>query len=678
MLAHKAELDILLLFPPQWSPFQPALSMPSLSSWVKRAGFLCKSIDLNIDFYRHILSGKFERVAATLLEGKKEVWGSDKLTAYGQILNSRERILERLRSIRTPKSDAQLLIDEIYVFNKTLETYCAALSDLQDDFVLSPYSFELKAGLTDKNIELLTANMPAVLSLFFGEVLTNLRRLPSRFVGISCIGQDQLFFSLLIGRLIKKNFSMPVLVGGTIFPRIFERGTLPASWFGSYFDYVVCNEGEKPLEFFMRHADSQDTIRGECPGIIFADPQSGKIRRNLSGSPLKPMEMPIPDFDDLPIADYLSPEITLPLLSSRGCYWGKCEFCHHGMVYGDGYSPYGITHIQHALDYLAARYNVRHFAFNDEAIPPKIFRAMAKRFRPHDQSGYLMTGLIKFEKYFSREDFRQAYDVGFRTLYVGLESASERVLDLMRKPNRKETIYRNLCDARDAGIWMHCFLFFGFPGETDQDAEETYNFVLTNSQVIRSFGAGMFVLEHNAPIYFNAARFGVRIDRSRTSSNVADVFYKHEVSVGNETHRSRYWLNKLNRDSQGIDTYRGIGWIPREHLLPLISDRGVDAVQMASIETVRGHGLSPTVRVSDVLTIGDEDEGEGFVATCLLNGRSARVKGAASEVVRLLLTSEASVSDVYDSAEPVLSRFAFVSDASLPSVKAHPMDILPR
>src|SRR5438034_7976019 len=119
---------------------------------------------------------------------------------------------------------------------------------------------------------------------------------------------------------------------------------------------------------------------------------------------------------------------------------------------------------------------------------------LAAFFPPHCDTGWTFTGLIKFEPFYTRGDFVGLHRVGFRSLYVGLESASERVLALMKKNCKRSTILANLTDAKEAGIWMHCFLFFGFPGETESEARETYDFVLDHADIIGSFGAGTFSL----------------------------------------------------------------------------------------------------------------------------------------------------------------------------------------
>ena len=81
----------------------------------------------------------------------------------------------------------------------------------------------------------------------------------------------------------------------------------------------------------------------------------------------------------------------------------------------------------------------------------------------------------------------------------------------MKKQNTQKTMLSNLRDATESGIWMHCFVFFGFPGETATDAAETMRFVSDNADIISSFGCGTFSLEHNAPMWKHPDRFPIQI-----------------------------------------------------------------------------------------------------------------------------------------------------------------------
>ena len=60
----RSQNDLFLIFVPQWSPFQPALSVPSLSAWLKRAGLGVRSLDANVLLYEWLFSDECgERLA---------------------------------------------------------------------------------------------------------------------------------------------------------------------------------------------------------------------------------------------------------------------------------------------------------------------------------------------------------------------------------------------------------------------------------------------------------------------------------------------------------------------------------------------------------------------------------------------------------------------------------------
>ena len=50
--------EMLLIFPPQWTPVSPHFAVPSLVGQLKSEGFNVSSMDLNIDFFESILNRK--------------------------------------------------------------------------------------------------------------------------------------------------------------------------------------------------------------------------------------------------------------------------------------------------------------------------------------------------------------------------------------------------------------------------------------------------------------------------------------------------------------------------------------------------------------------------------------------------------------------------------------------
>jgi len=170
------------------------------------------------------------------------------------------------------------------------------------------------------------------------------------------------------------------------------------------------------------------------------------------------------------------------------------------------------------------------------------------------------------------------YDLGFRSLYIGLETASERVQRHMKKDNTQDVMLANLQDAHDAGIWNHTFNFFGFPTETRDEAMETIDFLLENRDIIHSEGTGTFSFEHNAPISKSPETFGVANVQPK-SGNVLELYYDYDVEKGLSAAEASDMVTLFSKLKKEKKAYRYGGWIPREHLLVLLSHYSRDTLK---------------------------------------------------------------------------------------------------
>ena len=110
-------------------------------------------------------------------------------------------------------------------------------------------------------------------------------------------------------------------------------------------------------------------------------------------------------------------------------------------------------------------------------------------------------GCVRFEKVISGELLESMERGGCSMILFGLESASEPVMDLMIKGTELTHMSRILHESHAAGIWNHTFFFFGFPGETLQDAQETVNFLFEHKQFINSAALGTFLMERYSPAH---------------------------------------------------------------------------------------------------------------------------------------------------------------------------------
>jgi hypothetical protein len=232
----------------------------------------------------------------------------------------------------------------------------------------------------------------------------------------------------------------------------------------------------------------------------------------------------------------------------------------------------------------------------------------------------------------------------------------------MRKRTKRETIISNLTEATESGIWMHCFLFFGFPGETDADARQTYDFILENPRIVSSFGAGTFSLEHNSPIAHHYEDFGIRLLTSRT--NDVDVYYDYEVDRGISTSRASEWQERLSIAARGIDVYRAAEWVPRDILLCMLSRMTPDRLRSAGLAMRECGGMPSTIRIQEILTRVEcaLPKQEKSLVLNRLNGRVVLLKGPAAQLFDLCFERNVEVGVLQDRASALFDRIAFITN----------------
>jgi hypothetical protein len=84
------------------------------------------------------------------------------------------------------------------------------------------------------------------------------------------------------------------------------------------------------------------------------------------------------------------------------------------------------------------------------------------------------------------------------------------VLRLMNKGVRRDRALSMLRAIAEAGIHVHLFILFGFPGEQAEDAEQTLSFLEEVAGFVQSVGASTFKLCLRSPIASAPERFGLR------------------------------------------------------------------------------------------------------------------------------------------------------------------------
>jgi hypothetical protein len=256
-----------------------------------------------------------------------------------------------------------------------------------------------------------------------------------------------------------------------------------------------------------------------------------QVRVNEFKAPEPAEALPVPDFQGLDLDRYLAPARVLPVWASRGCYWGRCAFCNVGYGESKHFDELCAERVADEMISLSKAHDTRHFFFSDEALSPRMLRALsAQLIRTGADLDW--TCCARFEPGISADLLAQMRQAGCRMLLYGLESGSQRVLDRMHKGIKIATAERILREGTEAGIWNHMFFFFGFPGETERDAKETIRFFKANRHVVHSVCTGTFLLEKHAAVAADLGQYGIRHIIPRHPERDLAYYADYEVESG--------------------------------------------------------------------------------------------------------------------------------------------------
>lgn len=543
-------MKVMLVFPPDWYPSEPYLSLPTLTAFLRGAGHEVVQKDVNLEMYDWYFSGDFlRRVLKKVpqqLDRLKRIARERELTEsevdlqlalcectrshIAKLIENAERAKDIVRSQEF--YDAEKLEWAINVFREVTGTISLVYAPAR--ICMPPMETDLsyKVFMSSEVLDAVEDSQVNVYRDVFEHILKPaiIAEKPE-VIGISIVLQQQLFSSMTFCSLIKQQFPhIHVTIGGNTVTRL--RDVLPqASNLFAHFDSAVMFEGETACLRLVEALGSGGDL-SRVPNLMYRNEHG--IQTSTVTSAENMAALPPPDFDGLPLEKYFVPETILPYLATRGCYWGRCEFCDHGEGYTAGYRTKKVDEIIKEVRFLRDKYQAFHFHFTDESYPPALFRKLTRKLNEH-QMNIAWTTHIRFEKsLLDDEVWEDAEKSGCKFLHMGYESGSERVLQLMDKATTTDVIQRSLELSSKHGVWNHIMGFFGFPGETYEDAKFSMKFLEDNKDHVHSIGFGTFDLSKHTPVAKNAEKWGITYYKNSEWDLALDYYFTVKNGLGVE------------------------------------------------------------------------------------------------------------------------------------------------
>lgn len=269
-----------------------------------------------------------------------------------------------------------------------------------------------------------------------------------------------------VAAFIKSKYPDSKIIFGNIHPTVLYEEVLR----DPNVDIVVRGEGEEVLNELYTRIKSRKSY-ADIKGISFRSEESVVSNENAQ----------LPDLNKVPIFPYklfkqYSEKYALGFIaSSRGCPY-NCIFCSQRSISGRKYRFFPSQVVINSIDELINEHKQSFITFVDdsflmnkervfelcEAIQAKGFHKRAI-FDCQARSDTIDERILKALR-----------DSGFRTIHFGIETASERLMELIDKRETVSEIRESVKLAKKMGFQVSGTFILGLPTETREERASSY------------------------------------------------------------------------------------------------------------------------------------------------------------------------------------------------------------
>jgi radical SAM superfamily enzyme YgiQ (UPF0313 family) len=442
---------IVLALLPFWYPLIPPLGVGCLKSYLQSYGYKVKTVDANLEArFRELFDAYYENLRKEIPPEKQ----SNFFNIGNQVL--RNHLMAHLNfgiieGGETPgrRKKYEELLKELVM--KTFFTPVEIHQLKALDRIVEKFYTRLKPYV----LELVDRENPAV-------------------VGLSVYG-DTLPASAAAFRWIKeKKPAVITVMGGGIFADQLAKESPSLEFFlekNPYIDKIVIGEGEALM---------LKLLSGDLPGTRRVYTQEDNHMESLDLETVG-----VPDFSDLEPGYY-------PYLAgyaSRSCPY-QCNFCSETVSWGR-YRKKSGKQVARELVELYGRHGNQLFLMGDSLLNP-VITGLANAMIEEKVSLY-WDGYLRADGSAGDTGNTMLWRRGgFYRARFGLESGSQRLLDLMNKRGSVRQNEAAITALAYAGVKTTTYWVVSYPGETEEDFQLTLDFLEKNKNCIYEAEGNVF------------------------------------------------------------------------------------------------------------------------------------------------------------------------------------------
>lgn len=337
------------------------------------------------------------------------------------------------------------------------------------------------------------------------------------FIGFSTFTGTQLKSSAILAKKIKESSNIPIIFGG-IHPSLKPKQCVSES----YIDYVVIGEGEETiieLANALKNKKSLDNIRG------LAFKKNNEIFFTQERPLIKDLDKCSIDWDLVDVEKYIYPawqNTTKRLISisvSRGCPH-RCSFCYN-LAFNKGlWRKQSSSFVIKEIEKLKEKYKIDTINFTDD----NFFANKEWAFSILEKINIPWKAEIRID-YITDELMKRLVKTQCRELLIGLESGSDHTLKIINKGYTVDLMKKKLkIMSKYPQIRICGSLIVGVPGETEEDINQTIDFILylARNHPGLILTVGTYLPFPGAPLYGTALKSGFKEPKRTEDWDILD------------------------------------------------------------------------------------------------------------------------------------------------------------
>ena len=345
-----------------------------------------------------------------------------------------------------------------------------------------------------------------------------------KVIGFSMVFQNQMLGTFQCARIIKEMYpAIHITVGGPWASITLRK--LQNSELFDVIDSIILDEGEFPLKTLLNEMKKKVPNLNKVPSFIYR--KDSEIKNTPQAEVIELQNQPAPDYNMFDLDSYLVPksQLKIPFRLSKGCVWQRCTFCRTDLYFCRDFQEPDVDLLYDQLLEVIETTGTRFFIFSDESANPIVLEALCKKLIENNVKISWQTH-TRVSKQLTKERCKLFAEAGCCAISLGIESLSDRILDLMKKGINTKLIDEVLKEI-DGVINIRAYMIIGFPTETKEEAFHNLKKIKEYHEMglLVGYQFSHFTLVYGSDIWNNPDNYGItEITANESSDLPGDVF----------------------------------------------------------------------------------------------------------------------------------------------------------